>query len=109
MIPTPEQIEAEIIRLECARAIIGKLNPSGEDNHDAIEGQIQVLRSPETITETVIGNMMDSVSFYVTDAMIRAREWLDGEYLLKDEADEDAYLSALSAEWSPAPQEDGET
>lgn len=100
MIPTPDQIHAEIERLmECAKKI-RQFNAAGDDNHQAIGGQIETLR--QNVQPAAIEAVMDSLPFYTTDAMVRAREWLDGEYTMAGEPEnyEDAYAEALSSEWA---------
>lgn len=46
------------------------------------------------VDEDAIAALMDKLPFYVTDAMVRAREWLDGEMERDGE-----YETALSSEW----------
>ena len=99
---TAEQITAEIANLETRLNELPRFTTGGDDNHAAITGQIQVLREPERITNDVIAELCESLPFYTTDAMVRAREWLDGEFEPRDhELDETEMLTALSDEWKP--------
>ncbi len=110
--PAAEQIVQQIFALAlAARAIDGKpeqFNALGDDNAFAIKSQIQVLersaklnveKPRNEVTEEVIADLMEIFPFYVTDAMLRAREWLDGKYDLPEGG---TYATALADEWVPA-------
>lgn len=89
--PTPEQVAAEIAALRDMMPRIRRMTGFGEDNHEAIEAQINVLE--KRLDENDIydryqatnddGEPDEEGNRHSLDNALDARRWLDGE---KDEA-----------------------
>ena len=88
--PTAEQIKAEISALEGIKGKVPRKTFFGDDNHEAIEADIEVLKnnlSDEAIydrshTEDESDERHDDDSLWsehAKDSALSARRWLDGD------------------------------
>lgn len=83
--PTTEERAAQIEALKKIKPTVLRTSAFGDNHHDAIDAQLDVLEKLLTERE-IYGNQEseegadDGWSLSVTDAAINARNWLDGQY-----------------------------
>lgn len=77
---TPRQIQAEIDKLQDMKPTVIRASFFGDNHHDAIDAQIEVLED-ELIDDYDIYNNLDDGTWApnVVDAAIEARQWRDDE------------------------------
>lgn len=74
--PTPDRVEQEIEKLRKMRPNVRRWTAFGDDNHRAIQVQIEVLES-DLDEDDIWGKWGRSEHLYPNAQ--HAREWLDGE------------------------------
>jgi len=73
---TKKEIQKQIEGLEKIKPKVRETSAFGDNHHDAIDMQINVLKEDLSEDEICEGGEADNVR----DAAISARQWLDGEY-----------------------------
>lgn len=76
MIPTIEQIKAEVAALKEIKPKVRRLTLFGDDNHKALDAQIKVLE--KDLDEDAIYDRYDDDP-RLLDYAQQARAWMDGE------------------------------
>ena len=77
---TPRQIQAEIDKIQDMKPTVIRASFFGDNHHDAIDAQIEVLED-ELIDDDDIYNNLDDGTWAqnVVDAALEARQWRDDE------------------------------
>jgi hypothetical protein len=88
MIPTKEQVTMEIAKLKEMKPHVRHFSAFNDDNHEAIDAQIQVLEE-DMDDDGIDENWPDDDQYSIRDAAQAARSWLDGE----------SDTATLSEEW----------
>lgn len=79
---TKDEIDAEAARLEAMKPTVRKCSGFGDNHHNAIDAQVQVLRegmSNDDIFDAWGDEEIDEFEQNVLDAAIQAQDWMRGD------------------------------
>jgi hypothetical protein len=77
---TSKQIQAEIDKLEKMKPTVVRTSFFGDNHHDAIDAQVEVLEDLSIDDDDIYNNHDDGTwAQNVVDAAIEARQWRDDE------------------------------
>lgn len=81
MIPTQEQIDAEIVKLRQMMPTVRETSLFGDNNHEAIEAQIRVLEEDMTDNDVYAewGTEDPEENHYIIHSALSASQWLAGD------------------------------
>lgn len=77
MKPSREEISKEIEQLKQMKPNVRNKSMFGDDHHEAIDAQIEVLK--ERLDTDEIYDQFEDGESNVLDSAVAAREWMDGE------------------------------
>lgn len=92
---TQKQVAEEIEKLKTMKPTVRRTSVFGDDHHDAIDFQIEVLKNRMEDGDIYDAEDVEGIEENVRDAGLEAAHWLDGEDLMDGPAPSDQWKSLV--------------